>query len=49
MLKIRDFLCKLTQSVKTIGKFFFEFENKNLLTAAKAPLWDARTAQMDDM
>ena len=37
MLKSRNFLCKLTQSVKKIGKFFFEFEKKNLLTAAKAP------------
>ena len=38
MLKIRNFLCKLTQSVKKKCKFFFEFEKKNLLTAAKAPL-----------
>ena len=37
MLKSRNFLCKLTQSVRKIGKFFFEFEKKNLLTAAKAP------------
>ena len=38
MLKSRDFLCKLTQSVRKLGKFFFEFEKTNLLTAAKAPL-----------
>ena len=38
MLKSRNFLCKLTQSVEKIGKFFFEFEKKYLLTAAKAPL-----------
>ena len=38
MIKSRNFLCKLTQSVKKICKFFFEFEKKNLLTAAKAPL-----------
>ena len=37
MLKSRNFLCKLTQSVRKIGNFFFEFEKKNLLTAAKAP------------
>ena len=40
ILKSRNFFCKLTQSVKKIGKFFFEFEKKNLLTAAKAPLCD---------
>ena len=39
MLQSRNFLCKLTQSVQKIGKFVFEFEKKNLLTAAKAPLW----------
>ena len=38
MLKSRDFLCKLTQSVRKIGNIFFEFEKTNLLTAAKAPL-----------
>ena len=45
MLKSRNFLCKLTQSVRKIGTFFFEFEKKNLLTAAKAPLWcDSETS-----
>ena len=43
MLQSRDFLFKLTQSVRKIGKFFFEFEKKNLLTAAKAPLCIAET------
>ena len=38
MLKSCDFLCKLTQSVKKNCNFFFEFEEKNLLTAAKVPL-----------
>ena len=28
MLKSRNFLYKLTQSVKKIGKFFFEIEEK---------------------
>ena len=37
MLQSRGFLCKLTQSVIKIGKFFVEFENTNLLTAPKAP------------
>ena len=45
MLKSRDFLCKLTQSVEKIGKFFFEFEEeKNLLTASKAPLCSGVTS-----
>ena len=47
MLKSRDFLCKLTQSVKTIGNFFFELEKKNLLTAAKAPLCSAGSIQQN--
>ena len=38
MLQSRNFLCKLTQSVTKIGKFIFEFGEKNQLTASKAPL-----------
>ena len=39
MLKIRNFLCKLTQSVKKNCNFFLSsLKKKNLLTAAKAPL-----------
>ena len=35
MLKSCDFLCKLTQSVRKIS---LSLKEKNLLTAAKAPL-----------
>ena len=44
MLKSRGFLGKLTQSVRKICIFFFEFEEeKNLLTASKAPQCYVRT------
>ena len=38
MLKSCDFLCKLTKSVRKIGNFLLSLKEKNLLTAAKAPL-----------
>ena len=38
MLKSRGFMCKLTQSVRKIGKFLLSLKKKNLLTASKAPV-----------
>ena len=38
IVKSRNFLCKLTQSIKKIFKFFEFEEEKNLPTASKAPL-----------
>ena len=37
MLESWNFVCMLTQCVRMTGKFFFEFEKKNLLIASKAP------------
>ena len=49
MLKSRVFLCKLTQSVRKICKIFVEFEEKNQLTASKAPQCAGLTVTVMDI